>query len=108
MIFSGDGDISFPDAFQNTKNPLVLSLHQNQPNPFSFHTTISYDLPHSGKIKLGVFDITGTLVPTPLNVFQDTGNYRIILDGNHLDNGFYLHKLEEGKYERARTRTLLK
>jgi len=50
MIF---GSISTTSAF---------ALYQNEPNPWTGTTTISFDLPDEGKVKLSLFDLTGKMI----------------------------------------------
>jgi hypothetical protein len=56
-----------------------LALEQNYPNPFSSKTTIKYTLPHSGKIILKIYDLTGRPVATLVNQEQQKGTYEVPL-----------------------------
>jgi hypothetical protein len=40
----------------------VFELYQNEPNPFSRETVVSYRLPEAGAVKLTVYDVTGKVV----------------------------------------------
>ena len=41
-----------------------FALHQNEPNPFSVTTSISFELPSSDRATITVFDVAGKLVTT--------------------------------------------
>ena len=46
----------------HTGIPGSFYLFQNYPNPFNPSTTIRFDMPKSGLVKLNIYDITGKLV----------------------------------------------
>ena len=76
-------------------------LSQNYPNPFSNSTVIGYQLQHSGKVVLIIYDINGQEVITLVNEKQPAGNYSVIWDGkNYLGNrvgtGIYYMKMKSG------------
>jgi len=66
--------------------PGKLILHQNYPNPFNPSTTISYNLPKTGSVRLDIYNIKGQLVRTLVNDHKTAGSHSVIWDGKD-DNG---------------------
>ncbi len=65
----------------------------NYPNPFSMKTTISYNLPESGSVKLMVFNKLGAEVTTLVNEFQAQGSHTLDLNRGTLAAGVYIYRL---------------
>jgi len=77
-------NLSFPDQF---------SLDQNYPNPFNSSTRISFTLPQSGQVKLGVFDLLGRQVSILLDRNLVAGRHEVVFDAAELPSGQYLYRL---------------
>ncbi len=78
---------SLPAEIQNK----AFALSQNNPNPFSENTTISYTIPATaGKAILGVFDLNGKML---LQYNLQQGKNTITVKGNTLTAGMYLYSL---------------
>jgi hypothetical protein len=77
----------------STKFPEDFQLLQNYPNPFNPSTTIDYELPNAGSVKIIVYDISGKEVKTLINEFRQAGSYNVIFDGKNLASGVYFYKL---------------
>ena len=73
--------------------PKNYSLEQNYPNPFNPATTIRYQLPNAGYVKLKVYDILGREVETLVNEAKVAGSYSAIFDGEKLASGVYITRL---------------
>ncbi len=76
-------------------------LRQNHPNPFNPRTTIEYDLPGAGAVRLAVFDLAGRLVRTLIDASLPQGSYEVVWDGRdesgrEVGSGSYLARLEFG------------
>jgi aryl-phospho-beta-D-glucosidase BglC (GH1 family) len=56
--------------------PAGFNLNQNYPNPFNSSTLISFELPVSAGVNLGVYDLRGNLVCTLLNKVFPAGRYQ--------------------------------
>lgn len=81
--------------------PYVLTLAQNRPNPFNPRTTIRYDLPRAGAVRLAVFDLAGRLVRTLVNESRPQGSHEAVWDGRdvagrEVSSGVYVARLEFG------------
>lgn len=71
------------------------------PNPFNPRTTIRYDLPAAGPVRLSVFDVAGRLVRTLVDESLTPGNHEAAWDGRDASgretgSGSYLARLEFG------------
>jgi len=78
--------------------PESTILLQNYPNPFNPTTTISYQIPKSGSVKLEVYNLKGQLVKTLIDDTQNSGIHGIIWNGTDSHNrnvasGVYLYRL---------------
>ena len=81
--------------------PTVLRLYPCQPNPFNPRTTIKYDLPESGPVRLSVFDLAGRLIRTLVDDSVTQGRREAVWDGRdssgrEVGSGSYLARLEFG------------
>jgi hypothetical protein len=79
--------------------PKEYALHKAYPNPFNPTTTITYDLPKNGNIKLKIFDPTGQEVKTLINGYESAGSHAISWDGTNANgtivaSGIYMYRLE--------------
>ncbi len=79
--------------------PSRLTLHQNSPNPFNPSTTIAFELPVAGPVRLAVFDVRGRLVRTLAQGAMDAGSHDVQWDGRDTRNvrvssGLYFYRLE--------------
>lgn len=93
------------------ENPAVVSsfrLMQNYPNPFIPTTTIPFDLPKPGKVKLVVHDLLGRSVITLLDGNLPAGHHEIKFDGSRLASGIYFYRLEFDKQIKHRQMVLVK
>ena len=88
--------------------PSATRLYPCQPNPFNPRTTIKYDLPEAGPVRLTVFDVAGRLVRTLVDESMQQGSHEAVWDGRdssgrEVGSGSYLAWLEfEGKVEAVR------
>jgi hypothetical protein len=70
----------------------IATLGQNEPNPFSDRTSISYSIPEgSTDASLRIFSVTGQLIET-VQITQ-TGTGKVQLDNANLANGTYSYQL---------------
>ncbi|MBE0565189.1 MAG: proprotein convertase P-domain-containing protein [Krumholzibacteria bacterium] len=61
--------------------PQVFALHGNHPNPFNPTTTIRFDLPRPGHVRLDVFDVAGRLVRTLVDEYREGAVHAETWDG---------------------------
>jgi len=107
-------------VFQNTSLsiesdliPLLFHLHQNYPNPFNPITTLRYDLPKDGLVKITVYDMLGNVINELVNEVQNSG-YKSIQwnatnnQGQPVSAGVYLYSIEAGDFRHTKKMILLK
>ena len=73
--------------------PAGLLLCPPTPDPFTTSTTIGFELPEAGHVRLDVYDISGRLVETLIDGEMATGEHTVSLDGSQLEPGVYLLRL---------------
>lgn len=83
------------------ETPARLRLYPCSPNPFNPRTTIRYDLPEAGAVKLAVFDLAGRLVETLVDEIRQPGSFATVWDGcdstgKQVSSGTYLARLDFG------------
>ena len=74
--------------------PAEYALSQNYPNPFNPVTTIGFNLPEDGMVKVSVFNLLGQEVRTLVSSRLEAGSYKTTW--NSLDN--YGRKVSTGMY----------
>ena len=60
-----------------------FAIYQNYPNPFNPTTTILYDIPRSGEVRIAVFDIQGRLVRSLATMTQQAGTHSVVWDARN-------------------------
>jgi alpha-amylase len=94
------------DKVENRINS--FKLYQNYPNPFNPSTTITFEIPAAGMVKLSVFNLLGQEVRTLINRNMGEGIHTVQFDGRDLNSGLYIYKLESSGYTLTRKMILLK
>jgi hypothetical protein len=88
--------------------PSEYKLYQNYPNPFNPATTINYDLPAAGIVRLVVYDILGKEIAVLVNEKQTAGKYEVTWDASNYPSGVYFYKLTTDDYSGTKKLILLK
>lgn len=88
--------------------PAAFSLYQNFPNPFNPATTIRYDVPQNGPVRLEVFDLLGTRVRVLVNDQQSAGVHSVRFDAAGIASGLYYYRLTAGGRSLTKMMTVLK
>jgi hypothetical protein len=98
---------------RDPKLPARFVLHQNQPNPFGAGTSIRFDLPTGGVVRLEVFDSQGRRVETLANQYYPPGYHAIRWNtssdaGSRFGPGVYFCRIQAGPFRDQRKMVLLK
>lgn len=93
-IIDNDGSFSYSNFIDaEILPPKTFNLSQNYPNPFNPATTIEYQLPAVSKIRLDVYNITGSLVTTLVDETQAEGFYSVVFNGTNYPSGVYFYRM---------------
>jgi hypothetical protein len=88
--------------------PTLTELDQNYPNPFNTETNISYTLAEDGHVSLKIYDISGRLVATLVDQYQQAREHAFTWDAANLSSGVYFYTLSAGDYTSTKKMNLLK
>lgn len=91
----------------------VLTIRGNTPNPFNPLTTLEYDLPIGGHVRLDVFTASGDLIATIEDGFREAGRRQAVWDGTdaagrQAPSGVYFAMIEAGEETAVHKMVLLK
>ncbi|GAA0524708.1 DUF1501 domain-containing protein [Chitinophaga japonensis] len=92
-LITGTDDIN-----QNAGNNYIT----NYPNPFTDKTYIKYKT-KGGHTMIQIFDTMGRLLQVPVNNVHTPGEYTITFDGEHLPNGVFYARFQNGATQQVRT-----
>jgi len=103
-VGDGDNEWSLPPDF---------SLKQNYPNPFNPTTTIEYNIPKRGYVKIEIFNLLGQKVRNLVDEYKSAGNYSVTWDGtdnggNPLATGIYFCRFRAGDHVQTKKLVLIK
>jgi len=88
--------------------PSSYSLMQNYPNPFNPSTSIRYEIPKTGLVKIVIFDENGREVESLVNEKQTAGTYEATWDASKYPSGVYFYRLTTESYSETKKMILLK
>jgi len=89
-------NLSTEVASRTASLPMAFQLWPNSPNPFNPSTTIHFDLPQAGRVKLAVYNLRGELVQTLVDGEISAGAHSVRFDGRGLASGVYFYRMEAG------------
>jgi len=90
--------LDYVSGVENTL-PTSLRLAQCAPNPFNARTSVRFDLPSAGTVRLSVYDVAGRLVRRLVDEGLPAGCHEAVWDGldasgRDVGSGSYLARLE--------------
>jgi hypothetical protein len=100
--------IVITDINDRMENPVNFHLYQNYPNPFNPRTTIKFDLPHSIRVNLTVYNVMGQRVATLLNSLKSAGAHKVEWDASYLSSGIYFYRIQAGSFSEVKRMVLIK
>lgn len=82
-----------------TDVPTTFGLSQNYPNPFNPVTSIKYQIPQDGNVRILIYNMLGQEVKTLIHEQQSAGFYTVQWSGTDNDNrsiasGVYLYRID--------------
>jgi|GEM_PF-1072031 len=83
-----------PDNAPGATASSGLPRFRISPNPFNPQTTLQYDLPAAGQVRLVIFNAAGKQVAVLAEGWQAEGSHEAVFDGSALPSGIYLYRLE--------------
>jgi len=92
----------------STVIPKSYSLSQNYPNPFNPVTTIRFNLPHAGNVRLTVYDALGKEIKLLVNENLQAGIYETDFDAANIPSGVYFYRIESAGYTETKKMVLVK
>ena len=106
-------DISNALSVDDISVPMEFALHQNYPNPFNPTTSIKFDLPNAGNVKLVIYDMMGREVRTLLNNNINAGFQSVKWDatndfGKPVSAGVYIYQIQADDFIQSKKMILLK
>ena len=115
-VTSDNGEFVFNNTSLSIENdilPKVFVLYQNYPNPFNPITSLRYDLPNDGLVKITVYDMMGRVVKTLVNSSQTAGFKSIQWNATNDKNepvsaGLYLYTIQTENFRQTKKMVLLK
>jgi hypothetical protein len=87
--------------------PAVIRLEAPRPNPFGNRVSLTYGLPHEGRVRLALYDVRGRRVALIVDRVEAAGWRSFDWDGRNgsgreLPSGAYFLKLEYGEQTQVR------
>ena len=113
--FVDDVSVSLPLSVDGGSQslPRTYELAQNYPNPFNPSTTIRFDLPSAGRVRLDIYNLLGERIRTLVDEVLEAGFQKATWDGmNHAGaqvvSGVYFYRLEAEGYRSTRKMILMR
>jgi hypothetical protein len=108
-IVDNDGTFEYSKIINSVvEPPAQFSLSQNFPNPFNPSTTISFQIPVTGQVKLKVFDTLGNEVATIVDGMMEAGIHELEFNAAGITSGVYIYTLISGEFSQSQKMLLLK
>jgi len=95
-------------ALDGRELPASYALHQNYPNPFNPVTSIAFEAPLGGEVRIKVYDLLGKQVATIFEGRLEAGFHKFDFNGSGLSSGVYFYRVEAGSYVELRKMSLVK
>lgn len=93
--------------------PFNYKLENNYPNPFNPTTTIHYEIPKAGNVKIEVYNSIGQHVVILNDSYQNAGKYSIVWNGHDssgkvVSSGIYYYRMTADGFTLVKKMVMLK
>jgi hypothetical protein len=104
-----DGSYEFSKTIEvNFNVPSNFELSQNYPNPFNPSTTISFNLPESGKVTLKIYNIIGKEIKTLVEGYREAGIHTFNFNAEGYPSGMYFYSLSTNGFTETKKMLFMK
>ena len=104
-----DGQFEYSKTLEVDLNGVSkFELSQNYPNPFNPATTIKFNLPAAGNVRLTLFNILGQELRTLVNDFKEAGTHTLNFNAEDLNSGIYIYKIDAYGFTQTKKMTVVK
>jgi glucose/arabinose dehydrogenase len=83
-------------------------LEQNFPNPFNPTTSIVYEIPKSGRVRLAVYNLLGQEVALIFEGVQNAGTHEVEFRNFELPSGIYFYRIQANDFLETKKLTILR
>lgn len=90
------------------KQPESSILEQNYPNPFNPSTSIKFNLPESGNVRLDIYNSRGVTVDTVADNYYQKGSHLAVWRNHNVPPGTYYYRLRFKAFEEVKKMVLMK
>ncbi len=99
IVLREDVQVGVEEAETRISLPTEFAMEQNYPNPFNPTTTIAYQLPRAGQVRMEIFNTLGQRIRTLIDRKLEAGRYTVVWKGdddlgNAVATGMYLCRME--------------
>ncbi|MBA4313131.1 MAG: hypothetical protein C0417_10935 [Chlorobiaceae bacterium] len=92
-IVMADGNLWRKEIKISIMQPEEFELYQNYPNPFNPTTTIGFQLPQDGRVKLNIFNLLGQEITTLIEDDLPAGYHEKVWNAEGNASGVYIYQL---------------
>lgn len=103
---SGTGTIKLSKAAKAARRR--ARRNGNYPNPFNPTTTITYEMPTSGDVRISVYDMMGRELDVLVNGHKEAGDHSVMFSLGDLPSGMYIYRIQTEAKSLIRTMTAIK
>jgi hypothetical protein len=95
------------EAWESSGLQASQLLRQNYPNPFTYSTTVTFDLPASSPVDLAIFDLTGRRLETLMAGERPAGPTALVFSTDILPGGLYVLRLQTAERTAVKMMTII-
>jgi hypothetical protein len=86
---SWESSVLSPVTSTKLVNSTAKILNENYPNPFENNTTIKFELPTKGFVRVDIYNQSGMFCTNLFKGELESGNHKIVWDATHFTSGVY-------------------